>query len=292
MHMHMQKHGCRHTPSQLATNKHAQAQIALMVMMGGWMMVPCFSLSVTNGRVHAHEGTDWPTGNEDASPCGPMRGGSSERSRPRSSRERVKNRVDVPISPGRQAADRADRETAWTVPDVLDRRISRGMWALAGLSKPLGGRQCSLQTCISTTAWCPDPCVHRSCPWLVVMRLNLGDCTPEAQSAQHREWLPACCSWPSGCEEGAVSLVRIGEEQVGTHQLGTHQRQAPRRRDWASAGTGCTTRCGSCPVPAHPATLEPSPVPDARPASYYPHLPRPWVGPRVTNQPANLPTRL
>lgn len=149
------------------------------------------------------------------------------------------------MSPSRLAdrADRADRQTGqperrrgrfltcW-IGELVEacgpRRCYQVFPACPASQQTLGRRQCSVQTCISTTAWCPDPCVHRSCPWLVVMRLNPGDCTPEAQSAQHREWLPACCSWPSGCEEGAVSLVRIGEEQFGTHHLDTWARTSAR----------------------------------------------------------------
>lgn len=185
------------------------------------------------------------------------------------------------------------------VPDVLDRRISRGEWASpvpssifrpSSVSATLGRRQCSVQTCISTTASCPDPCAHRSCPcppWSRVMRLNSGDCTPEAQSAQRREWLPACCSCLSGCEEGAVSLVRIGEEQVGTP---TPARTSASAEAWASAGTNCTAEAVQC-LPtlrfAH------SPVPDARPASCLPTPAQTCVGPpghQPTCQPAN-PTR-
>lgn len=121
------------------------------------------------------------------------------------------------------------------------------------------------------------------------MRLNLGDCTPEAQSAQHREWLPACCSWPSGCEEGAVSLVRIGEEQFGTHHLDTWARTSarPQGGETGLAQVPAAQRAAEAVQSASPPAFEFSPVPDARPAPNYPHLPRPeWV----PGLPTNLPT--
>lgn len=119
------------------------------------------------------------------------------------------------------------------------------------------------------------------------MRLNSGDCTPEAQSAQRREWLPACCSCLSGCEEGAVSLVRIGEEQVGTP---TPARTSASAEAWASAGTNCTAEAVQCPPTLRFAH---SPVPDDRPASCLPTPAQTCVGPpghQPTCQPAN-PTR-
>lgn len=217
-------------------------------------------------------------------------GGSGQRSsRPRSTPQRVKNRVDVPIPPGRQGrctrteAGRGWFLTCWIgeLVEASGPRLCYQVYpARPASQQTLGRRQCSVQTCISTTASCPDPCAHRSCPcppWSGVMRLNSGDCTPEAQSAQRREWLPACCSCLSGCEEAAVSLVRIGEEQVGTP---TPARSSACDQAWASAGTNCTADAVQCPPTLRFAHL------------VYPHLPRPgWVpGYQPTCLPANLPT--
>ena len=165
------------------------------------------------------------------------------------------------ISPSRLA----ERQAAWMVPDVLDRRISRGRWASPvldtkyiplRLSNPWAA---AVQHGNLYIYYCIHVCIAAALSW-GVMRLNLGDCTPEAQSAQHREWLPACCSCLSGCEEGAVSLVPMGEEQVGAPPPGTHQRPTPGPQDWASAGTNCTS-CGSCPVPCPPSTSHMSRTP-------------------------------
>lgn len=161
--------------------------------------------------------------------------------------------------------------------------------------QPLGGgsaasKNLSIYYCMLPRSMCTSqlPLV------LVVMRLNLGDCTPEAQSAQHREWLPACCSWLSGCEEGAVSLVQIGEERKLAHTkvLGhapTRATQGPKTRlvqvPAAQAGQEAGQKLRKLSSARPPSTS--SPVPDARPASYYPHLPRPlWV----PGLPTNLPT--
>lgn len=152
--------------------------------------------------------------------------------------------------------------------------------SVSGSREPLGGGgSASRKTCISTTAAGPDPGVHRSSPWSGVMRLNLGDYPPEAQSAQHREWLPACCSCLSGREEGAVSLVPKGEEQswrnhpehtnprpLGPQDVANARYQLQELRNMSKARPTFT-----CP------------------GLNYPHLSRP-VGPKVTNQPANLPT--
>lgn len=149
--------------------------------------------------------------------------------------------------------------------------------------QPLGGGSAACKPVYLLLQGAPIHVYIAAALLLTIMRLNLGDCTPEAQSAQHREWLPACCSWPSGCEEGAVSLVRIGEERVGCWH--THA-PTPGPQDRASAGTSCTAaEAAQSPPALLPSNF--SSVPDARPASYYPHLPRPvWV-PRL---PTNLPT--
>jgi hypothetical protein len=122
---------------------------------------------------------------------------------------------------------------------VLGRKISRGMWTSHAATKsctcalfPLVGRlKCS--AILERRRQCSSKPVYPAiCASLLplhplhplgrgVMRLNLGDCTPEAQSAtKHREWLPACCSWLSGggrsrftCpEEGRMDMASAGTE--------------------------------------------------------------------------------
>lgn len=166
--------------------------------------------------------------------------------------------------------------------------------------QPLGGgsaacKNLSIYYCMLPRSMCTSqlPLV------LGVMRLNSGDCTPEAQSAQHREWLPACCSWLSGCEEGAVSLVQIGEERKLAHTkvLGhapTRATPGPKTRlaqvPAAQAGQEAGQKLdGSCPVPAHPQLSHLCRTPG--PPLITHTCPGP-CGSQGYHQPANLPTGL